>query len=225
MKEEALKLFFTRQFEDEINEKMMYKSYSFDYISVLNYVKDIINIDYDSFIDYIINNYDVHYLTPDDVLQYSDLCDATINICCKFKQYGDSGFRFVDIGKMLENDGIDRKDGAYRKYGENHSKTAENIGLLHKIDYTYFLSCIGNVIDLLTKDQQEEFINRLLLRNKLVRRLVYKCVVFHEASYSYECGFLKESTMNRRKTNVKKIISRVAISSKKYMDDILGIEF
>lgn len=225
MMEETLKLFFTREFEIEINEKMMYKNYKFDYLSVLSYVNNLINIEYDIFIEYILNNYDVQYLTSDDVLQYSDLYDATINICSKFKINGDSGYRFIEIGKMLENDGIDREDGAYRKYGENHSKVGENIGLLQKIDFTYYLSCLGAVLDLLTDIQQEEIINRLLLRNKLIRRLIYKSIAYSESSYSYECGFLKESTMNRRKANIKKIIKKVAECSIKYKDEILKVKF
>lgn len=225
MIEETLKLFFTRTFENEINEKMMYKNYRIDYLSLVSYINDIITIEYDSFIEYILSNYDVQYLTSDDVLQYSDLKDATTNICLKFKNNGDTGYRFLDIGKMLEDDGIEREDGAYRKYGENHSKTGENIGLLQKIDYTYYLSCIGSVMDLLSEEQQEKLVDRLLLRNKLIRRLIYKCIVYNEASYSYECGFLKQSTVTRRKSNVKRLVERVAICSNKYRDNISKINF
>lgn len=225
MTEETLKLFFNKKFEIEINEKMMYKSYKLDYLSVLSYINNLINIEYDDFIEYILKNYDVQYLTSDDVLQYSDLYDATINICSKFKANGDSGFRFVEIGKMLENDGIVREEGAYRKYGENHSKTGENIDLLQKIDFTYYLSCLGVVLDLLNDAQQEELINRLLLRNKLVRRLIYKSIVYNDSSYSFECVFLKKSTMNRRKSNIKKLIKKVAECSNKYKDKILEINF
>lgn len=225
MTEETLQLFFNRKFEIEINEKMMYKNYKIDYLSVLSYINNLINIEYDDFIEYILKNYDVQYLTSDDVLQYSDLYDATINICSKFKANGDSGFRFVEIGKMLENDDIVREDGAYRKYGENHSKTGENIGLLQKIDFTYYLSCLGAVLDLLNVSQQEQLINRLLLRNKLIRRLIYKSIMYNNSSYSYECGFLKKSTINRRKSNVKNLIKIVAVCSRKYKQKILEINF
>lgn len=221
----TLELFFTIKYEIEINEKMMYKSFKIDYISILNYINDIINIEYDFFIEYIISNYDVQYLTSDDVLQYSDLYDATVKICNKFKNDGDKGYRFVEIGQMLEDDDIQREDGAYRKYGENHSKTGENIGLLQKIDYTYYLSCLGETMNLLNSEQQEKLVDRLLLRNKLVRRLLYKSIKLNNASYEYECGFLKASTMNRRKSNVKKIIVRIASNSKKYKDQISKIIF
>ena len=62
MIEETLRLFFSKKFENEINEKMMYRTYKLDNISVLNYINDIINIDYDYYINYIIENYDVQYL-------------------------------------------------------------------------------------------------------------------------------------------------------------------
>ncbi len=225
MNTELLKKFFSKEFELVINEKMMYRNYKFEILEVSSYVKKILEIDYDEFIQFAIDNYDVHYLTPDDVLQYSDFADATINICKIFKDSGDNGYRFIETGKMLQNDGISRNDMAYRKYGENHSKTSENLGLLQKIGFTYYLSCLGYILDLLTQEEAEKLVCRLILRNKLVRRLIYRSITSNNASYHAECGFLKIKTANRRKSNVRKLILKVENNSIKYKDTINHIEF
>lgn len=81
--------------------------------------------------------------------------------------FGATKFRFLEIGKILENDGELRKDLAYIKYLENQSKFAENVWF-KKIDYTYYLSCIGVIINQLSVENQKNLINRLLLRNKLL---------------------------------------------------------
>lgn len=224
--EELLDSFFSHEFENIINEKMMFRNYDFEYNVVMSYVNRLLDIEYDKYIDYCIDNYNVDYLTSNDVLQYSNYYDATVNVCRVIKANGDTGFRFLEIGKILENDGVIRKDGAYRKYGENQSKFAENIGLLQKIDYTYYLSCIGVILDQLSVENQENLINRLLLRNKFVRRLIYKSFKYGSVVYHTECeGFLKESTIIRRMSNTKIILRKIYNSSEKYKYCIDNIIF
>lgn len=225
MVKKVLDDFFSCSFESEINKKMMYRNYEFELSKVLFYVKQLLEIDFDDFIQYIISNYNVHYLTSEDVLQYSDFTAATINICKTFKIFGDGGYRFIEIGKMLQNDGIIRNDMAYRKYGENHAKTAENIGLLQKIDYTYYLSCLGYILEYLTQIEINNLIDRLIIRNKLVQRLIYRSFIDGKSSYSFECGFLKEKTAIRRKSNIKKLIMRVKLTTKKFKIVIENIVF
>lgn len=225
MVKKVLDDFFSCSFESEINKKMMYRNYEFELSKVLFYVKQLLEIDFDDYIQYIIKNYNVHYLTSEDVLQYSDFTDATINICKTLKMFGDNGYRFLEIGKMLQNDGVIRNDMAYRKYGENHSKTAENIGLLQKIEYTYYLSCLGYVLEYLSNIELNDLIDRLILRNRLVQRLIYRSVTIGESNYSFECGFLKLNTVNRRKSNIKKLIKKVENSTKKFKQSIENINF
>lgn len=225
MVKKVLDDFFSCSFESEINKKMMYRNYEFELSKVLFYVKQLLEIDFDDFIQYIISNYNVHYLTSEDVLQYSDFTDATVNICKSLKMFGDNGYRFLEIGKILQNDGVIRNDVAYRKYGENHSKTAENIGLLQKIEYTYYLSCLGYVLEYLTDLELTDLINRLILRNRLVQRLIYRSVNNGESSYSFECGFLKEKTAIRRKSNIRKLVQKVKISTEKFKPYIEKIKF
>ena len=152
-----------------------------------------------------IKNYDVDYLTYDDVVQFSNIEDCTTNLCRVVKSNGDSGFGYVDIGKLLEDDGKERNDGAYRKYGENQVKTGEQLGLVHIIDATCFLMPFGYVYNDLDENQKKLLLARMILRNKLVKRLIYRSVVDKKSSYKRETGFLKESTQTRRRANVKRL--------------------
>lgn len=205
-KSKLLNDFFNQTFESAINEKMMYYSYEFEYDLVLKNIYELLEIDLSEFLNYIISNYNVHYLTSEDVVQFSDFDDCTENICSLYKLNGDTGFKFVETGRMLLDDGIERNDGAYRKYGENHSKTACNLGLLQVNEHTYYLSCLGYIFNTLESEVKNNLVCRLILRNKLIKRLLYKVIRDGQAIYNNEVIFLKESTINRRKSNVKKLL-------------------
>ena len=213
--------FFDKRIEEEINKKMLYYSYSFEYELVMNYVRSLLDISLVEFINFITENYDVSYLESKDVLQFSSLDDFTSNICACLKEEGDEGFGFLEIGKFLENDGIIRKDGAYLKYGENHSKTACEIGLLFCLSGKYFLSCLGYIFNDLKDVDKDELLARLFLRNKLIKRLIYRWKINGSASYNNEVGFLSESTKLRRKSNVKKIVEFIGSSSNHILDDFV----
>ena len=216
MNSEILKGFFSYKFEKDINDKMMYYSYRFEYGSVLSYIYELLNISLMDYVDFIIQNYKVPYLEASDIFQFSNFDDCTKNICRVIKEAGDKGYVALDIGKLLENDGLERKDGAYIKYGENQAKTAVQLGLLNLLSNKFFLSCFGFVFNDLSDEMQSKFINRLILRNKLIQRLIYKSKTNGKAEYSYEAGFLSQSTLLRRKSNVKTIIN--ILSSTKECD-------
>ena len=218
--------FFSKSKENEINNKMMFYSYNFEYDVVLEYVKNLINTPLKEYLFYLLSNYHVPFLEANDVLQYSNFDDCTINICKVFKEAGDKGFSALEAGKLLENDGIERKDGAYTKYGENHCKTATSLGILNCLSNKYFLSCIGFVLNDLNEYEQKLLISRLILRNNLIKRLVYKSLKNGSASYEFETGFLSDSTRNRRKSNVKKLITILQNSDEISLKTILNtIEF
>ena len=211
---DIVKLFFDGTFEKEINEKMMFYKYEFETEKVKKYIDSIININMDEYIDYILNNYDVKFISSDDVLQFSNINDCTCNICNAIRKNGDKGFKILDIGMMLEDDGIKRSDLAYRKYGENHSKTACNLGLLQENSHVFFLSCLGYMYNLLSDNEQEELLCRLILRNKLVKKLLYKANKSDCVKYDEEVSFLKKSTIVRRKSNVKMLLSFIKKSDR-----------
>lgn len=215
--------FFNRNFEKSINEKMMYYSYSFEFEIVNKFILDVANIPLKSFLNYMREHYNISFLEPKDVIQFSNLSDCTTNICRKFKTNGDSGFNALEVGRMLEDDGVERKSGALVKYGENHAKTATELGLLQCMDNKFFLSCFGYVFNELSDEKKIDFLIRLILRNKLVWRLIYKAITRGSSNYYSETGFLSKSTQVRRKSNVKHLFDFLYKSNDENMNGILDL--
>lgn len=215
--------FFNRNFEKIINEKMMYYSYDFEFELVKNFILTVTNLPLIYFLNYMREHYNVHFLEPKDVIQFSNLNDCTTNICTKIKMNGDTGFNALEIGRMLEDDGVERKSGALVKYGENHAKTATELGLLQCLNNKFFLSCFGYVFNELDEENQINFLIRLILRNKLVWRLIYKAITNGSSNYYSETGFLSESTQLRRKSNVKQLLNFLHKTNDKNMNDVLDL--
>ena len=110
------------------------------------------------------------------------------------------GYSFEDIGKILQPG---RTDNVYanKKYGENHVKTAESLGLTVSSNRRYFLSAIGFIYPSLPKDKQDQLIARLVLRNSLVYNVLYKALNGQSVKIEQEISFLSSSTIKRRKKN------------------------
>lgn len=114
---------------------------------------------------------------------------------------GNKGFTHLEIGKLLQNDGVSRNDGAYTKYGENHAKTATYLGYLFSIKRFYYVSAIGYVLSKLSVEEQEKLFVRLLLRTNLFKTVFY-LVKNGNVSMRDIFDMLSEKTYIRRKNNI-----------------------
>lgn len=206
--------FYNRTYENAINNKMLYYDYDFPIEQVKKYVDQIINIPLNEFVLRAINSKTTESITPKDVFQFSSLEDGTKNICHILKGKGNPGVTFLEAGKLLLDDGMLRTDMAYKKYGENHLKIAESIGLLFELTRTYFVSCLGIVYLSLPSDEQEKLIIRLFLRNKLIARLI-KASSFATVNARQFFYMLSDTTYIRRKSNIKSVL-RFLECSKEY---------
>ncbi len=198
--------FYSGKYEKRINKNLLYYSYNFPEQEVRAYVEKIISEPIDRYIIYIKGLKEREQITSKDVFQFSDFSDATLVICEKIKAHNNPGVKYIDVGKILLDDGKIRKDGAYTKYGENHVKTAEAIGLFFELSSTYFLSCLGYVYCDLSNDDRKKLLTRLLLRNRLIVRMMQASengnVNAREFLY-----MLSDSTYLRRKSNIKAVLN------------------
>ena len=200
-----LDIFYSRTYENDINKKMLYYNYHFPTEEVENYVRQILCVPVEQFIQRDIVMETAEAITPKDVFQFSTLEAGTDHICRVLNEAGNPGVTFIQAGKLLLNDEIKRKDTAYIKYGENHLKTAEALGLLYELTHTYFLSCIGTVyLNLSAKDRKKLNI-RLFLRNKFIARLV-KASASGKINARQFLYMLSDTTYIRRKSNLKCIL-------------------
>lgn len=201
-----LKNFYNQIYEKEIHEKMMYYSYDIPFSEIKEYIERIIATDIEKFIEYINENCDTGIIRSSDIFQFSSLHHATVEVCKLLKECDNPGCRFLEIGKLLLNDGKERNAGALTKYGENHAKTAESLGLLFELHRTYFLSIYGYELLELADDDKEKLLTRLLLRNKFIVRLI-KASNNGNIEMRNFLYMLSDTTYVRRRSNIKAILN------------------
>lgn len=199
--------FFDRTYECGLENLIISGDFSIIRKDVFNYVDQIIKIPIYSFVEYISENCKRLPIVAADVFQFSDFDDATQNICYKLCENNNPGLKFKEIAELLFNDNIQRSDCALNKYGENHIKTAELIGLAFKdVSKKYYLSSIGYVFNELDEKNKERLLIRLIIRNKLISQLLVAALQgqFDMEAFLYD---LSKSTYIRRKSNIKRIIN------------------
>lgn len=200
---EIVSEFFSRKYENKINKDILY--YSFSHDEVERYVNSVIDEPISRYLTYIKTLKTRDIIKPEDVFQFSKVEDATINFCEKVKALDNPGLTYLEVGKLLQNDGKDRKDGAYIKYGENHVKLAKELGLAFELCNTYYLSGIGYIYSELPEEKRQDFLTRLILRSTLIKRL-YQASQNGNVELRQFLYMLADSTYIRRRSNVKKIL-------------------
>ena len=197
--------FYSRTYESDINKKMLYYNYVFPKEEVANYIQQILCIPIESLIQHDIQMETTEAITPKDVFQFSTLEAGTDHVCQALSSAGNPGVTFIEAGKLMLNDGTLRKDMAYIKYGENHLKTAEALGLLYELTRTYFVSCIGEIYLTLNEEDRKRLNIRLFLRNKFIARLI-KATATGKVDARQFLYMLSDTTYIRRKSNIKCIL-------------------
>lgn len=212
--------FFNKSYESQINKNLLF--YKFKEDEACKYVETVINIPIAKYLDFIVEECEHPQITSKDVFQFSNLLDGTINICDKLEQQNNPGLKFLEIGKLLLDDGKERKVGAYTKYGENHIKVALSLDLSFELYHTYYLSGIGYIYNRLNEEDKEKLLVRLILRSKLITRLFQASrngkVNMREFLY-----MLSDSTYNRRKSNIKTVIEVLDISGEYEFSEFINI--
>lgn len=201
-----------RKFEEDLNMKSLYYPYTFPEDIVSNYVSEINCMEIQSILDYI-NGLSDLFISVRDVFQFSNIDNATYRLCEKLK-VNNPGLTFIEGGRLLLDDGKERKDTAYIKYGENHLKTACDLGLVFELTGEYFLSCLGFIINDLNDIEKEKLLVRLVLRTKLIERL-YKAAKNGEVNMRQFLYMISDSTYVRRKVSIKTILN-ILRNSKEY---------
>mgnify|MGYP003320954212 CR=1 FL=1 len=147
-------------------------------------------------------------LDSTDVPQFSSLDAALISIPLaleNLKEY----VSFKEVGRML----IDTKEDLARmKYGENHSKVCADCSFVQidkinnksRVKITNF----GKASTFFSKEDVYKVAAAMLCRNKLIQNLIFKAKT-GKVSFKDEVPFLSDSTLGRRKSNVKAIVELV----------------
>ena len=196
-----LNLFFSKKYENDINFRMLENDYYFPANDVLSYIRELNEICVDEYVQWLNDHFCTTILSIEDAIQYSNFEDATKKVVEVIIEAGNKGFTHLEVGKLLQNDGVIRTDGAYTKYGENHAKTATYLGYLFSIKRFYYVSAIGYVLFKLSLEEQEKLFVRLFLRTNLFKT-VYYLAKNGNVSMRDIFDMLSEKTYIRRKSNI-----------------------
>ena len=219
--ESVLDIFFTRNFENSVNSQMLNYDFVFPIQQVKEYVEKINSTPVIDYLSYIEQNSMVCSLSSRDVFQFSNIEDSTRNLCKLVRAENDPGLKHIAVGKILLNDGKLRNDVAYTKYGENHAKFAEDLGIMHSLESVFFLSCLGQILNDLDEVSFKKLLTRLILRLRIVQKL-YLDSLKGKVNLRECLSVLSETTFIRRSSNVKTILKLLAESSEYDFHDFVA---
>lgn len=197
--------FFNCNYERSFDEKILSGNF-IDHKEVVAYILHVVNIPISEFIEYISSFGKTQAIMASDVFQFSDFDDATTDLCSALESIGNPGVKFKQVAQLLLTDNVQRNDVALSKYGENHIKTAECLGLAFKdASKNYYLSAVGCVFNDLKPEEKEKLLIRLILRYKLFTQLLMAALQgeFELEVFLYD---LSKSTYLRRRTNINRVI-------------------
>lgn len=200
--------FFTKDLENELNINLLEKDYQLPTERLLQYVKRINDIEIKSYLAWLDDNFSTTIIEVEDAVQYSNFDDVVSSISKKMIDAGDEGLSHLQIGKLLQDDGIVRKDGAYTKYGENHAKTATYLGYLFSLKKSYYVSSLGYIIEALDAEEQNKLYARLFIRTNLFKTIYYLSKS-GEVHLREVFDMLSEKTYIRRRSNIKMLFQKL----------------
>ncbi len=181
-----------------------------DSIETSNLVQMLFDLPLKSITREILKNESTCDLFPKDVPQFSNLRNGTVGLCKALRDRYNQGYNYEEIGKLLLGPG--KKDSAYTKYGENHSKLSEMLGFVQIVKVgnrkKVYLTNLGSYLCDLKKNVQATVIKKSIFRCKIVRNLISKSSI-NDISLENELSFLAETTRVRRTPNVKELLKLI----------------
>jgi len=219
---DIVSLFFSRTREDELNKMILEYTYEIPLEELSEYVYNIISCPVTAYLDWLDSAFITTTISKDDAPQFSNIDDATTNVIDGLIEAGDIGYTNLEIGQILQNDGIVRTDGTNIKYGENHAKTARYLGLLYSINRHYYVSGVGYIWRTLNQQQRAELYCRLFIRTPLFRT-VYLFSKAGKVDMRSLFDMLAESTYIRRRGNIRTLFEKLRDSNEYDWDSLLDL--
>ena len=199
-----LDLFFSREYENDINEHILEYDYDIPFSSIKEYISNVCSISFFDIVNYIIEQYPIMKLEKSDFMQFSDPKDATTHLCAVFKELNGQGMQAYELGTKLLEKG--KKHEAYRKYGEGNGKAGSALGLLSNYSNTYFLASLGYVFLDLNEHEQIQLLSRLIVRLPEYRQLFVEIEKNGYLELREYMNYFPESTYVRRRSTFKNLL-------------------
>lgn len=140
-----------------------------------------------------------------DIPQFSDFKDAYFKVPFLLAHCGEEDVDYNQMGYMLRSGS--RKEVADRKYGENHIKTAAQMGLCNFVRCKANTSTLGNLFIKLTDEERKKLLPKICLYIPFIHNY-FKKGGTNEVREEM-LSILSVTTQNRRRSNVNTIIETI----------------
>ena len=145
-----------------------------------------------------------------NIPQYSCYPNGTYEMLRYLRMSGDYGPSFVEIGEHFLESG--HKQTAYLKYGENHAKLAELLGIVEikKIERKrVFMSDIGKIIEKLDVKKQNDCFIKLAARIPIIQEAIKLGITNQKDLEEHLSRYLSQTTATRRRKNTWMLIEKL----------------
>ncbi|WP_027631546.1 hypothetical protein [Clostridium hydrogeniformans] len=174
-----------------------------------SYISTVNNLtlpEINSIIDYI--DYSYIQLTSNDILQFSNFDNSTINLISVLSNI-EKPLNYNDVGLLLTEG--DKKTDAYKKYGENQSKTGELLELVSissSVPKTVSLTPLGEALLNVNKEVFDNIIFFEILKCNIIKHLISLCKFNYQVNVKEICvPTISEKTYLRRRSNIKYLVN------------------
>lgn len=193
------------EFENSLIIDYMIKGINIGNANVFDAISTLIRIDGNDIIDVIIENrYKLPSITTNNIPQFSNEKDV-YNVLRILIDSGVKDLTYEQIGSYLCPNNA--KSTAKRKYGENHYKFANQLGLTVK-NRPFSATEIGVAYYLMENDtERQALMKRLVFSIPIVQHSIVKASEARFSMVEYLAEFLSPSTVIRRRSNMRKIMS------------------
>ena len=153
------------------------------------------------------------------VPQFSDFSDGAYRLP-ELLEFSPEGMRFEEVGYQLVKSPT---EGAGTKYGENHSKLAQIMGLVEisKRPSTVRSTALGKYLIKFMPEDKNDFLRRMVLREYIIQKMISESKD-DLLSYRQVVKNLSAATAIRRRNNVRVLLEFVLNNTKeeKRIDNI-----
>ena len=140
-----------------------------------------------------------------DISQFSDFKDAYYTVPFMLQNCGLKDVDYSKMGYMLRDE--KRKDVADKKYGENHMKTAAQLGLCRFEKYRGNANALGNCFVKLSESDRRNILPKLCLYIPYIQN--YFMAGATDEVRDEILSILSHTTQVRRRSNVNTIIHTI----------------
>lgn len=166
------------------------------------FINNLLSIEIDTILA-IIDMNNIEKCNPRHIPQYSNLKSALLYEMDYLNSNGPTPLDVIGANLPAQ---LTKTHGAQNKYGENHSKLLEALGLVSIQGNIVELTTIGRVYHKLSCTEKKLFVQRAIFKIPIIKNIMIKSK--YERVYVYDelILFLSDSTAYRRLGNVYNLI-------------------